>query len=222
MLELSNFCHCVQHPWKRTSRDFWSYRNERKPLSEQKCVLRKCCWVSQKWWMLEQYARHLCSSTEGSISQSRIICQVLCTGIHGISVWYWGVHWLKWVHLPSFVYWYSWHLCLVLRGPLAKVGSFAKFCVLVFKASLLWYWGDFQSSRNEKKSLSKQKCVFRKCCWVSQKQQMWELSNFYHCVQHPENLLVGISGVLGMKESHFQRKNVFWGNGVGYLRNGEC
>ena len=53
MLELSNLCHCVQHPWKLTSRDFWSYRNKRKPLSKQKCVLRKCCGVSQKWWMLE-------------------------------------------------------------------------------------------------------------------------------------------------------------------------
>ena len=53
MLELSNLCHCVQHPWKLTSRDFWSSRNERKPLSKQTCVLRKCCGVSQKWWMLE-------------------------------------------------------------------------------------------------------------------------------------------------------------------------
>ena len=48
-----------------------------------------------------------------------------------------------------------------------------------------------------------------------------ELSNLCHCVQHPENLLVGISGVLGMKESHFLSKNVFWENAVGYLRNGE-
>ena len=53
MLELSNLCHCVQHPWKLTSRDFWSSRNERKPLSQQNCVLRKCCGVSQKQWMLE-------------------------------------------------------------------------------------------------------------------------------------------------------------------------
>ena len=53
MLELSNLCHCVQHPWKLTSRDFWSSRNDRKPLSKHKCVLRKCCGVSQKWWMLE-------------------------------------------------------------------------------------------------------------------------------------------------------------------------
>ena len=38
----------------------------------------------------------------------------------------------------------------------------------------------------------------------------------------PKNLLVGISWALGTKESHFLRKNVFWENAVGYLRNGEC
>ena len=53
MLELSNLCHCVQHPWILTDRDFWSSRHERKPLSKQKCVLRKCCGVSQKQWVLE-------------------------------------------------------------------------------------------------------------------------------------------------------------------------
>ena len=31
-----------------------------------------------------------------------------------------------------------------------------------------------------------------------------------------------ISGALGMKESHFLSKNVFWENAVGYLRFGEC
>ena len=51
--KLSNLCHCVQHSWKVTSRDFWSSRNESKPLSKQKCVLRKYCVVSQKWLMLE-------------------------------------------------------------------------------------------------------------------------------------------------------------------------
>ena len=34
-------------------RHFWSTGNERTPLSKQKYVLRKCCGVSQKWWMLE-------------------------------------------------------------------------------------------------------------------------------------------------------------------------
>ena len=39
---------------------------------------------------------------------------------------------------------------------------------------------------------------------------------------NPENWLVGISGALGMTESHFLSKNVFWENTVEYLRNGEC
>ena len=31
----------------------------------------------------------------------------------------------------------------------------------------------------------------------------------------PENLLIGISGALGMTECHFLSKNVFWENAVG-------
>ena len=46
-------CHCVHHPWKLTSIDYWSSRNEWQPLSKLKHVLRKCSGVSQKWWMLE-------------------------------------------------------------------------------------------------------------------------------------------------------------------------
>ena len=42
------------------------------------------------------------------------------------------------------------------------------------------------------------------------------------CISSPENLQVEISGALGMKESHYLSKNVFWENAVGYLRNGEC
>ena len=38
----------------------------------------------------------------------------------------------------------------------------------------------------------------------------------------PENLLVGISGALGTKESHYLSKNVFWENAVEYLTNSEC
>ena len=37
-----------------------------------------------------------------------------------------------------------------------------------------------------------------------------------------ENLQVEISGALGMKESHFLSKNMFWENAVEYLRNSEC
>ena len=53
MLELLKLCYCVQDHWKAPSRDFCSSRNERKPLSQQKCVLRKCCGESQIWWGLE-------------------------------------------------------------------------------------------------------------------------------------------------------------------------
>ena len=104
--------------------------------------------------------------TGGSICQSMFVCQVLCTGIQGIYALLiggsiqpkyvhlpsfcvagiqgiyslnWGVHLPKYVHLPSLVYWYSRHLCFIyLGGPSAKVCSSAKFCVLVFKASMLY------------------------------------------------------------------------------------
>ena len=154
MLELANLSHCVQYPWKLTSRDFfWSSRNERKPLSMQKCVLRKCCRVSQKWWMLE-----------------------LSNPCHCVQ--------------------YPWKL-----------------------TSRDFFW----SSRNERKPLSKQKCILRKCCRVSQKWWMLELANLCHCVQYPWKLTSrDFSGVLGTQESHFVSKNVFWENAVGYLRNGEC
>ena len=151
MLELSNLCHCIQHPWKLTSRDFWSSRNGRKPLSKQKCVLRKCCKVSQKWWMLELS-----------------------------------------------------NLCHCIQHPWKLTSR------------------DFWSSRNESKPLSKQKYVLRKYCGVSQKWWMLELQTFAIVFSTPENWLVGISGALGMEESHFLSKDMFWENAVGYLRNGEC
>ena len=75
-----------------------------------------------------------------SISQSRFICQVVCTGIQGISAWLWGVHLPKCVCLPSVVYCIQ-GISAVSGGPLAKVGSSAKCCVLVFKASMLYLWG---------------------------------------------------------------------------------
>ena len=49
----------------------------------------------------------------GSTGQSMFICQFCCTGIQGISV-------------------------LLPGDPYAKVCSSAKFCVLVFKASMLY------------------------------------------------------------------------------------
>ena len=51
-----------------------------------------------------------------SIGQSRVICQLLYSGMEVISA-------------------------LVPGGPLVKVGLSPKLGVVVFKASLLWYWG---------------------------------------------------------------------------------
>ena len=148
VLELSNLCHCVQHPWKLTSRDFWSSRNEGKPLSKQaKCVLRKCCGVSQKWWILELS-----------------------------------------------------NLCHCVQHPWKLTSR------------------DFWSSRNNRMPLCQQKCVLRKCCGVSQK--WWRAFKPLPLCLAPLKTLVGIS--LGMIGSHFVSKNVFWDNAVGYLRNGEC
>ena len=83
----------------------------------------------------------------GSIGQSRIVCQVWCTDIQGISALVpgqvgdtsvkvglstkFGVLVFK-----AFLLWYCG------GGPLAKVGSSVKFCVVVFKEFLLWYLGD--------------------------------------------------------------------------------
>ena len=79
----------------------------------------------------------------GSISQIRFICQVLCIGKQGIfGLLPRGVHLPKYVCLPSFVYWYSSHHCSISGGgPSAKVCLSAKFCVLVFKASMLFSLG---------------------------------------------------------------------------------
>ena len=57
---------------------------------------------------------------------------------------------------------------------------------------------------------------FEKMLWSIPKWWMVDLWN----IVLPENLL-GITGALGMKESHFLSKNVFWGNVLEYHRNGE-
>ena len=168
MVKLSNLWHCVQHPWKLTSRDFWSSRNNAKPLCKETCVLRKCCGVSQKWWMLELS-----------------------------NLWHCVQHPWK---LTSRDYWSSRNE----RNPLCKEKCVLRKCCRVsqkwwgLELSNLWHcvqhpWKltsmDFWSSRNERKPLCKEKCVLRKCCsGVSQKWWMVELSNLWHCVQHPWKL----------------------------------
>ena len=82
---------------------------------------------------------------------------------------------------------------------------------------------DLWSFRNERKPLSKQKCVSAKILWgISEMVNARAFKPLPLCSAPPENLLVGIYGALGMKESHFLSKNVLCKNTVGYLRNGEC
>ena len=153
VLQLSNLRQYVVHLWKLTSMDFWISGNERKPLSKQKCVLRKCCGVSQKWWVLELS-----------------------------------------------------NLCHCVQDP--------------WKLTFVGISGALWTKENH---FSKQKFVLKKCCGVSQKWWMLEISNLIHCVQDPWKLtFVGISGALGTKEIQFLNKNMFWENVVGYIRNGEC
>ena len=82
---------------------------------------------------------------------------------------------------------------------------------------------DFLSFKNERKQLSNLKHVFWENAVEYLRNSKCEIFQTFAIVfSTPENLLVGISWALGMKENHFLSKNVFWENAVGYLRNGEC
>ena len=145
LLELWNLCHCVQHPWKPTSRDFWSSRNTRKPFSKQKCVFEKMVW--------------------------------------GIS---------ETVNARAF------NLCHCDQHP-RKLSS-----------------RDFWSSRNTRKQIFSAKMCLEEMVWgISETVNARTFKTFVIVFSTPEKLLVGITGALGMKESHFLSKNVFWGNVVG-------
>ena len=78
----------------------------------------------------------------GSIGQSRFVCQVWCSGIQGIYSQFKGGS----IGQSGFIcqFWCSsnpWIYSRFNGGSSAKVCSSAKFCVLVFKASMLYYWG---------------------------------------------------------------------------------
>ena len=236
MLELSNLCHCVQHPWKLTSRDFWSSRNKRKWLSKHKCVLRKCCGVSQKWWMLElsnlchcvQHPWKLTSRDFWSsrnerkpLSKQKCVLRKCCE----VSQKWWMLELSNLCHCVQ----HPWKLTSrdFWRDFWRNVGKSVRYQEC-WELSNLWLcsspWKltsrDFWSSRNERKHFLK--CVLRKCCGVSQKWWVLELSNLCHCVQHSWKLTSRDFWSSRNKESHFLSKNVFWRNAVGYLRNGEC
>ena len=188
------FC---SEPWKLTRRHYWSSRNERKPLFQQKCVLRKCCGVCQKWWMVE--LSNLCHCVQhpwkpsgrnfwSSRNKRKPLCQQKC-----VLRKFCGVCQKWWMLELS-------NLCHCVQHP--------------WKLTCRHYW----SSRKKRKPLFQLKHVLRKCSGVSQKWWMLELSNLCQCVQHPWNLLIGITGALRTQGSHLVSKNVFWEKSVGYVR----
>ena len=81
-------CHCVQHPFKLTCRDYWSSRNERNPLLQQNVFWRKCCGVSQKQWMLE--LSNLCHCVH---HPENLLVEI--TGAPGTI----EIHFLSWQHV---------------------------------------------------------------------------------------------------------------------------
>ena len=177
MLELSNLCHCVQHPWKLTSRDFWSSRNDRKPLSKLKHVLRKCSGVWNE--MLE--LSNLCHCVQHPWKLT--------------SRDFWSsIYKLKHVNARAFEIVFSTPEILLV-GISGVLGT--------------------------KESHFLSKTWIEKMQWNLRPQWMLELSNLCHCVQHPWKLSSRDFWSSRMTESHFLSKNVFWENAVGYLRNGE-
>ena len=76
------------------------------------------------------------------ISQSRFACQVWCSSIQGIYSRFTGGPSAKVCSTAKFcVPVFKASLLCYLGGPLAKEGSSAKFGVVVFKASILNSWG---------------------------------------------------------------------------------
>ena len=213
MLELSNLCHCVQHPQKLTSRGFWSSRNERKPLSKQKCVLGNAvgnlrnseCWSFQTFAIVFRTPKNLLVGVSGALGMK--VSHFLSKNVF----WENAVGYLRnskcW-SFPTFAIVFSTpkNLLVEVSGALgmkvshflsknvfwenAEVGSSAKFCVVVCKSSLLWYQGVIGQRR------------FVCQVWFSSIQSIsaWLPTIVFST---PENLLVGISGALGIKESQF-------------------
>ena len=165
------FAIVISNRWKLISRNFWSTGNESKRLSMQKCVLRNCCGVSQKWWMLE-LPNLLSLLTSRNFWSSRNEIKPLSKLKH------------------------VFRKCCVLSSEMvnAIASKSLPLCSAPLKTLLVGISGAL--GMKESHFLSK-KYDLRKCCRVSQKWWMLKLPNLCQC------LLVGISGALGMKERHF-------------------
>ena len=125
-----------------------SSRNKRKPLSKQKCILRKYCSLSYKQWMLEfsnlwYCVQHPWKLTGRDFWSSRNKRKPLSNQKCILRKWG-GVSHKQWMLELS-------NLCHCIQHP--------------WKLTCRDFW----SSRNKRKPLSKQKCILRKYCGVSQK-----------------------------------------------------
>ena len=187
MLELSNLSHCVQCPWKLTSRDFCSSRNESKQVFKQKCVLRKCCGVSQKWWVVElsnlcHCVQHPWKLTSRDFWSTRNKSKPLSKQKCVLRKCY-GVSQKKWVLELS-------NLCHCVQHPWKLTSK------------------DFWSTRNKSKSLSKQEC-FEKMLWgITETVNARSFQTFAIVFSTPENLLVGISVALGMESKPLSKQKM--------------
>ena len=173
--------------------NFWSSRNESKPLSKQKCVLRKCCGVSQKWWMLE--LPNLCHMiTSRNFWSSRNERKVLSKLKHVFRKC--CRLYQKWwmLKLPN--------LCHCVQHP--------------WKLTSRNFWG----SRNESKPLSKQKMCFEKMLWGIS--EMVNARAYKSLPLLTSRNFWSSNEMKLSKLKQLSKQNMFWENAVGYLRNCEC
>ena len=134
VLELPNLCHCLLV-------GIFGALAESKPLSKQKCVLRKCCRNARAFKPLQ-----LCSAPLKTTSST-----------------FWGS---RNERMPL-----SQQKCCfekMLWGISEMVNSKDSKSLPLCLATLKNYCRHFWSSRNETKPLSKQKYDLTKCCGVSQ------------------------------------------------------
>ena len=188
MLELSNLCHCVQHPGKLTSKHLSSSRNDRKLICKQKWVLRKWCWVSNLC--------HLCHCVQhpgkltsmhfwSSRNERKPLCKQKC--VLRKCCWVSQKQWMLDLSNLCHCVQHPENLLVGMTAALAmKESHFLSQNMHVFRK---WLCGiletvnarafkhlplcsasqkTYKSSRNERKLICKQKWVLRKWCWVSE------------------------------------------------------
>ena len=182
MLELWNLCHCVQHPWKLTNKDFWSSRNDRKSLSKQKL------WgISEMVNATAFKPVPLCSAPlktlveiSGALwtSESHFLLKHVFQKCSRVSQKQWMLELWNLCHCVQ----HPWKLPRKISGALGMTGSH------FLSRNVFWENAVGYLRNGECYSFQTKAIVF----------------------SIPENLLVNISGALWTTDSHFLSINVFW------------